>query len=402
MRVALLRQYFSTPDQPGSVRGHWVAEALAAAGHQVSVITSDTTGGKSRKWTVTKRETTTIYRKQIPYSNRMSYARRLRSFADFAVASASKVRELDIDVIFVSSTPLTVALPGIFAKKLHAVPMVLEIRDLWPETPIAMGALRNPLTQGAGRSLERLAYREATEIIALSPGMAAGIALQDPTNTPITVVPNMADIDGFQSSEPVDLTRELGIPSGDNPVVLYAGTFGRVNNLDYLVSVAALMKHHPSRPRFILIGDGSEKARIESISRDLGLLEQNVFIRPAVPRDQLTGIILSSTVVCNTVIDHPSMDNNSANKFGDGLAAGRPILINYGGWHAELVNEFACGLALTQNPAQAASALGDFLLDRQGITLAGQAAHRVARMFFSRAEGTQRIVEVVERTAISH
>lgn len=354
------------------------------------MVTTDTKAPEHGEWAVSEQYGMRIHRKPVPYSNQMSYPQRIRSFAEFAVAASTYTRGMKADVIFASSTPLTIAIPGMAAKKWLSAPLVLEIRDLWPEAPIAMGALENPALIWAARRLESAAYRAAAEIVALSPGMAAGIRAVDDTSTPITVVPNMADLEDYAQSTPTDLAAELGVPAGDRPVILYAGTCGRVNNPEYLINIASQLKEHPTRPLFLFLGEGGEEKRIEALTRQLGVLDDNLFIRPPVPKHQLAGITLASTVVCNTVVDHPAMDNNSANKFGDGLAAGRPILINHGGWHADLIAEYGCGLALPHDAPIAAQQLGDFLLDSQAVTAAGQAAARLGREQFSREQGTPR------------
>lgn len=82
---------------------------------------------------------------------------------------SKKARSIEADIIFATSTPLTIALPAVYAAKRQKIPMVFEVRDLWPELPIAMGALRNPMNRYAAHKLEKWAYQHAKAVIALSP-----------------------------------------------------------------------------------------------------------------------------------------------------------------------------------------------------------------------------------------
>ena len=126
----------------------------------------------------------------VPYDNTMSYIERFRAFIPFAVRAFWHVRKFDADVVFATSTPLTIVIPALAVKLRRRIPLVLEVRDLWPELPIAVGALRNPFLKAAARGLEWLAYRASTHIVALSPGMARGVARRGFPASRVTVIPN--------------------------------------------------------------------------------------------------------------------------------------------------------------------------------------------------------------------
>src|SRR3954463_2590262 len=172
----------------------------------------------------------------------MSYSRRGLEFGRFAAAAtAAAVRGPRPDVIYATSPPLTMAMPAMAASKRHGAPLVFEVRDLWPEAPIQMGALRNPAAQRAARALERLVYRTAAEVIALSPGMRDGViaAGKDPAH--VTLVPNASDLELFSPAIDGAPARErLGL--GERFVCSYFGTMGEANDLAPVIEAAALMK----------------------------------------------------------------------------------------------------------------------------------------------------------------
>lgn len=112
----------------------------------------------------------------VRYSDHVGFWPRIRAFIEFAVKSARIAAAIPTDRVFATSTPLTIVLPGVYAAWRQRKPMVFEVRDLWPELSIALGSLRDPVLIRLARWLERLAYRRAARVIALSP-IAWGLAL---------------------------------------------------------------------------------------------------------------------------------------------------------------------------------------------------------------------------------
>ena len=89
------------------------------------------------------------------------------------------------------------ALPAIAASRRHRAPFVFEVRDLWPEAPIQMGALTNPLGVRAARALERFVYRRAAHVVALSPGMREGVIAAGKPAEQVSLIPNASDLELF-------------------------------------------------------------------------------------------------------------------------------------------------------------------------------------------------------------
>src|SRR3954464_3515483 len=148
MRIVYIHQYYCNPGMAGGIRSYEQARRLVARGHTVHGITTDIAPGKRQLgWRETDDDGITVHWFSVPYSNEMSYARRIRAFAEFMIVAAVKAARLDADLVFATSTPLTVAVPGVIAARLRRTPFVFEVRDLWPEVPIKMGALRNPVAR---------------------------------------------------------------------------------------------------------------------------------------------------------------------------------------------------------------------------------------------------------------
>lgn len=386
MRIVYIHQYYCNPGMAGGIRSYEQARRLVARGHTVDVITTDITpGSRELGWRTTVDDGITVHWFRVPYHNNMSFSRRIRAFAEFMLVATAKAARLRADLVFATSTPLTVAVPGVIAARLRRVPFVFEVRDLWPEVPIEMGALRNPVLRGLAGGLADFAYRNATEVIALSPGMADGVVARRP-GTPTTVIPNAADLDLFAvDPERVRAFRAAHDWLGDRPLLVYTGALGVVNGVEYLVRAMHEATQVDPDLRFLIVGHGKEWEPTKALAAELQLLDKNVHMWEKVPKSELPVILGAATMSSSTVRPIPGLWNNSANKFFDALAASRPIAINHGGWMADLLRESGAGLVLDPaDTTKAGAELATHLRDEAWLNRARDAAHRLAVEQFSR------------------
>jgi glycosyltransferase involved in cell wall biosynthesis len=327
----------------------------------------------------------------------MGFFQRIVAFFKFALGAKKKILLLRADVIFATSTPLTIAIPAVLAAKKLKIPMVFEVRDLWPELPIAIGALKNPLLKGLARWLERWAYRNSARIVALSPGMKQGIINTGYPPERVHVIPNSCDLELFDvPKEEGDRFRSLSPWLGYRPLVVYAGTFGRINGVGYLVELAHCMLDINAEIRFLVVGDGAEREQVEKRAFILGVLDRNFFFMKPVKKSEMPFIMSAATVATSLFVDIPEMWNNSANKFFDALASGTPVMLNYYGWQADLVRETGAGIVLPpNNPPKAANLLNAFIQDRKRLGDAGASAKQLARDSFSRDQLARDLEQVL-------
>lgn len=400
MRILYIHQYFNTPEMAGGTRSYEMARRLVAAGHEVHVITSqrepDNRG--SKEWQSSEIDGIHVDWFPVEYSNNMSYKRRLWAFLRFAWVAGRRATRIGGNVVFATSTPLTVALPGVYAAKMLKIPMVFEVRDLWPELPIATGALRNPFLVRLARWLEHFAYSHSARVVALSPGMKAGVVKTGYPESQVSVIPNGCDNSLFGNLN-VNGDEFLAqyMPKAEGPIVTYAGALGVINGVEYLVDIAAAMLQLDPCVRFLIIGDGREKENIRARARELGVLNLNLWMLPRIPKRDMPKVLSASTVATSLFIDLPEMWNNSANKFFDALAAGRPIMINYGGWQADLLNETGAGFVVPpRDPEEAARLLHSFLQDSERVSRSGKAARKLAEETFDRGKLARKLLAVLE------
>ena len=370
----------------GGTRSFELARRLVEYGHEVNMVTSWREAHDQDSWFVTKESGINVHWLPVKYGNEMSYTARMRAFVHFAAGAARHAASLEADIIFATSTPLTIALPGVYAARKQGCPMVFEVRDLWPEMPIAIGALRNPLQIRAARALERFAYKNANCLVALSPGMAEGIVRAGSDPSKVVTIPNGCDLDKFHPDASGAAFRARRPELGSGSIVLYAGALGRVNAVDYMVRLAKESQVLNPSVKFVIIGAGSEFSAVKSLALELGVLNKNLFMYSQIPKSEIGEAFAAASVVTSWILDLPAAEKNSANKFFDGLAAGRPVCLNHGGWQAELLSENGAGFSLPREYAEAAKILMSKLDDTSGLKESGAAARELAETVFSRDE----------------
>lgn len=402
MHVLYIHQYFATLDSGTGTRSYEFARRLVAKGHVVTVLT-----GPTHLTAFVPNDAGWVYRFQhegiavvvanVSYHQSMSYFRRVASFGLFALLSAwLALRVPRPNVTYASSTPLTVALPALVAKWFRWVPYVFEVRDIWPAVPVGIGVLRNRVVIWCLRRLERRAYLGARHVVALSPGMADEVHRSIGSRRPCSVITNCADTRFFESADREAIRHRHGWENAC--VLLHAGAMGKVNGLDAVLRAADALRDEPSA-RFALVGEGRERARLEADARSRGL--SNVVFMDSQPKRDMPGLFAAADICLMVVAPHPVLEHNSANKFFDALAAGKPVVLNYGGWQREVLEATGAGVGSAMGDDAAFTAqLRSLIRDAARREAMGGHARRLARERFDRdraADDLERILRDASR-----
>jgi len=406
MHILYIHQHFATPAGSTGTRSYEFARRWVKAGHKVTLITGhydvgglQVAGALYRKQTIEGINVVVVGTK---YSNKQSYLRRITSFLSFCLLSIyAGMRTKGVDVIYASSTPLTVGIPAMVIKWVKRVPFIFEVRDQWPKIPIELGIITNGFLIKILLWLEKTIYRNCSSLIALSPGQADGIrAVLTPDSRnrglteekPITVIPNSCDTDVFMPDIDGSAIRQRR-GWGDKLVLLHTGAMGKVNGLDFVIDAAERLKDH-SDIIFVLIGDGNQKSSLQSKVKKLDLA--NVEILPSVPKQQLPEILAAADIALVVIANYPIIEHNCANKFFDGLSAGKPVLLNYSGWQRKILegNEagFGCDLCNLDQFVEKVLYLNSH---SQQVEQMGQNARRVAVKNFNRDDLAKQAMELI-------
>ena len=380
MNILYLHQYFNTPSMPGSTRSYEFAKRLVARGDTVHMVTTNWQG--KSKLSFTNESGINVYWAPIPYANKMNFLRRIWAYLGYVWFTFIIGHKLNYDLIIASSTPLTIAIPALWLKRAKRAKMIFEVRDLWPQLPIAIGALKSPIMIKIAQFLEKKAYAGSEKVIALSIGMNSVLKERVPSNK-ISVVTNLSDRKKFKVSDQKGINFRKNYPGISNhPLIVYTGVFGRVNGVIYLVEIAKEIQKINPNVRFLLTGDGFEKEKIQKQSIKYGLFNKVLFINGYLPKNEMPDLLSAATITTSFFIDLPEMGHNSANKFFDGLAAGKPIMINYGGWQADLLKESGAGFIIPQNnSSQAAKILNDVLTNDETLNQMKKASRQLSHQF---------------------
>lgn len=342
MKILYIHQYFVTPDQAGGTRSYWIAKALVKNGFKVTMITSDTF---SKSKSVVRKNIEGIDVIYIPnsYNNNMGFVKRLWSFFSFMFKSTIYVLKVkDVNLVFATSTPLTIGIPALVKKWLHGIPFVFEVRDLWPEVPIQMGVLKNKVLIKLAVFLEKTIYKASKHVIALSPGMEDGVLRFEFMKGKTSMVPNMSKPDIFYPREKnIEITEQFNIDS-ENFNVVHFGSMGIANGLEYITNAALIAHDIEPKIRFHFFGSGKTENELKSFT----LLNKlsNVFFHGALPMKIISECVNCCDVSLVSFSNIPILQTNSPNKLFDSLSAGLPIIVNSAGWTKNMVEEERCGL----------------------------------------------------------
>lgn len=401
MRVLYFHQHFATPAGSAGTRSYEFARALLAAGHRVTMVCGahaqsglDLPYDAAQGWHRGEVDGIDVISLPLPYANRDGIARRTWTFCRYAATATRLALTLEADLVFATSTPLTAAWPGLVAQAARGLPFVFEVRDLWPELPRALG-LRNPLLLGGMEVLETAAYRSADAVIGLSPGIVRGIRRKSSPRQRVVMIPNGSDLEVFHPR-----LRRVGALPGFGPddfLAGFTGAHGPANGLDALLAVAReLRRRGDRRVKLVFIGDGKEKARLEAQARSEGLEACRFF--PPIPKADLGAVTASLDCGLMVLRNLPAFhDGTSPNKFFDYAAAGIPVVNNYPGWLAGLIEAQGAGVVVPpDDPVAFADALQALAAEPARRARLGAAARRLAEERFARATLAAEFVATLE------
>ena len=398
VHIAVLTQYYHTPDCANAGRPWSLVNALAGAGHDVTVLTSGTWRARRLThrfaWTPPGVRLRTV---TVPYANDMSAGERVRAFLSFAARAFWEGLKIPRpDLIHAASTPLTVGAVGAALARRWQCPWVFEVHDLWPDFPVQMGALPHPLLQHPLYALERFLYRDAAHVITLSPGMAAHVQEFAPAHA-VTSVAYGTDLDILSQvgTEERDALRRRLQREEDEPMVLYAGSFGRANDLPTLVETARRCAG-ACPARFVFAGDGYHRPLLERAARRL----PNVSLLDPLPYPETLALFELADLSLVPFLDRPVLSTNAPSKFFDSLAAGTPVVVTNPGWTRDFVERHRCGwYTPAERPDSLRRRIEAVVREEPERRRAARNARRAGRTHFDRAEHMGRLLSIIEDAA---
>lgn len=379
--MLILHQYFRTPYEGGALRSYYLAKALVERGIPVVIITASN-DSTLRHEIIDGIEVSYL---PIPYDNRFGFYKRALAFIRYILGSIRLISKIEkeISLCYAISVPLTVGLVARWMKWYHKIPYIFEVGDLWPDAPIQIGAINNFFLKKFLYLFEAGTYQQAESIVALSPMIQSTIQQRCPSKK-IHLISNMSDVQYYQPEAKSKVLEDEFAVTGKF-VVSYIGALGLANGLDFLLECARSCQKASQPVHFVVCGDGAMADHLKNTAVKLHL--NNITFLPFQNREGVKRLmnITDATIICYKPI--PILETGSPNKYFDGLAAGKIIITNFGGWIKNEVESEQCGFSLSSNsPQSIVEKLNPFIQDPSLKNKYQQAARKLAERKYSRVQ----------------
>jgi glycosyltransferase involved in cell wall biosynthesis len=332
-----------------------------------------------------------VIRSAVYAAPNRGFARRLLNHASSAISSTlASPRAGPTDVVIAESPPLFTAAAGVLIARLRRAPLVLNVADLWPESAVQLGALRDPRAIRLAEAMERFAYRHAALIAVPTPGMRDSLLSRGLPDERVVHLPNAVDIDRFGAA-PAPVGRE-------RPRIVYSGTVGMAQGIGTLLEAARILEAEGDELEFLVAGDGAERPQLEALAREWGL--RSVTFAGKLPRERIPAVIGGADIAVLTLRDLPLFEDALPSKLLEYMAAGRPVAAGAAGLVASVVEAAGAGLV---TPPEDASALAASIrrLARDPVTAAamGASGRRYVHEHFSRDAVVGRLERLLREVA---
>jgi glycosyltransferase involved in cell wall biosynthesis len=355
VNITIVSQYFGPESGATQNRLGAFTDGLIARGHSVTVLCEQPChpagvfqpGFGRRPVYVQRGPRCTVRRLWVAASPKKTTRRRLAFYGTFAGGAAAALAVgRRPDVVFASSPPLPAVLGVATVARARRIPLVVDVRDIWPAAAEALGELSSPRVLAFFGRAERSLYKQAQAVTATTQPFCRHIDVV--AGRAVSVhLPNGA-LDAL-----VDLDL-VAPPARSEFVVGYAGNLGIAQGLGIVLDAASELRDRPVR--FVVLGDGAVKPALLRDAQDRGL--DNVEFRPGVPVSEVAAFLQSCDALMIPLRDHELLGDFIPSKLYDAMAVGRPVLAALRGEGADLVSRTRSGLVVDpENGAQLAGAV---------------------------------------------
>ncbi len=412
MRILLLHQYFLEKNEGGGSRFNEMTKVWSSLGHKITVLSgmvSYTTGKKPERYK--KKyfykdenfyDNVDVVRSHVSESYNTNFIGRLWGYFSFVFSSTYAglfKTKGEYDVIVVTSPPLFVGITAVILSMFKRLPIVFEVRDLWPESAIDTGVLKNKLIIKMAYWFENYIYKKAKLINVLTPAFKTKLIEKGVPEEKIIFIPNAADFtlaEQIQESnfDAIAFKKELGLEG--KFVITYVGAHGVANHLIQLVDAAVRLKDTPVV--FQLIGSGMKKQELQNEVKQRKV--SNVIFRDAVPKAEVFKYILASDMGASVLKKVDTFKTIYSNKTFDYMSCKRPVFLAIDGVSRELVEKANCGIYVEpENIDDIEIKVRAILKDKEVLIESGINGYKYAKEYFDRGVLAQQYVNHLQTVA---
>jgi len=370
MRITVVYQYYQGTDTPGLSWTYEMTQALARQGHAVTVVSGETGYMHPerprvpwyKRWLRRERDGLVDIVRVYTYSRlHRNYFSRLLSFISFSVnLPFGLLLSGKTDVLLASSPPIFPMLPTIVMCKLRRIPLVFEVRDLWPESAVQLGILRNRHLIKMMAWLEKLSYQHARRIVTLTHGIKEDIQSRGWPEQKVQVI--TCGVDPARIFPDPEAGARIRAQHGweGRDVVLYLGAMGEANHLETVLDAASHCRN--KNVLFVLVGDGMMRPHLQQQVEARAL--DNVKILPPVPKMLVNGY-MSAADICLVNLKKIALFKGAIpTKLLEYMACGRPVLCGVQGEAADILEKAGAGWVFPPGDApRLAQMVEDLLAD---------------------------------------
>lgn len=406
MKILFFSHYFPPEVNAPANRTHEHCREWIAAGHEVHVVTCTPShplgrpfDGYGTPWyRYDEVDGIHVHRVWTYLAQNRGVLKRIVNYVSFIPTAVFRARRLGRFDVAIGTSPQFFCAVAIWVyTRLTGTPWVFELRDLWPESIPAVGAMRKSAILRLIERLELRMYRDASAIVCLTRAFMDNLESRGVDRHKLAFVPNGIVPAFWQAGNRSEGRTALGISNGD-VVVSYVGTVGMAHGLRTTLEAAKILQTRGTAVKLVIVGDGAELPELRRIAASQGL--QNVSFTGLLPRQQMPSILAATDIALVTLKPKDVFKTVLPSKMFEAMAAGRPILLAVDGEARLTLESAGAGMFVPPGDAgQLASAIERLTNDGDGRMLMGTAGARFAEREFSRAAWAARYCEVLARIA---
>lgn len=394
MRVLYFSQYFPPEVGATQTRAAEMSRYLASRGHRVTVVTEvpNHPSGiippayRSRLSERRVENGVDVFRLWVWASPEKTFKSRMRFYLSYmAMASlAGALARGEYDIVYATSPPLFVGVAGLIASAARRVPFVFEVRDLWPESAVALGELSSTRAIAAAEQVERLLYSRAARIVVVTKGIRDRLVERGLPPEKIALIRNGANTElfRFDAEGRARVRSEQGL--ADKFVALYAGIHGLAQGLENVVEAAGLSQSREDIA-FLFVGEGPRKARLLAMKEDLNL--KNLTFLPEVPTAEIPAYLSAADCAIVPLRDEPVFRGALPSKMFEAWACSRPVVLSASGEAERAVEEAGGGVSCRpEDAADLALAVRRLADSREEAEEMGRRGREYVEAHYSRLE----------------
>lgn len=408
MRILYLSQYFPPEVGATQTRAHEMARGLVQAGHQVTmiaelpnhphgVIPPEYRGKFYERSTLDGIDVIRVWVWASPVKTFRSRMAFYLSYMLMAALAGLLLARGRFDALCATSPPLFVGGAALLISFLRRIPLFFEVRDLWPESAVALGELRNQRAVRLAERLEWACYRRARHVVVVTEGIRQRLVERGLDVAKISLIPNGANTDLFQPqpAAAAALRRDLGL--GDASIALYAGIHGIAQGLETLLGAAAFLQENPTI-RFLFVGEGPVKADLMLHAQQMGL--RNVIFHGEVARAAMPAFLSLAQISIVPLRKLELFQGALPSKMFDAWACACPTLITIPGEARAVLEEAQAGLWVEpEDAAGLAAAITELCGDPERARGLGANGRRFVVEHYSRQAQARQLVRLLENNA---